>query len=168
MSDKKFEESDRDFEAIYDAVTSTSQGRWFLREYGRRNRHSDTLSILDAIEKLSAQASETKATIDTTLSSHVVEELGELMDVVTQFRHAQATIETDTFKERIADFIDQFEFHLLRTRDFLGVADAMPPQGNAGETKSGILDSLPPELADEAALVEGFEDSTLALKSGTS
>ncbi len=44
--------SETDFEAIAAAVQETERGRWFLDEYARRNRHSDTRQVLDAIEKL--------------------------------------------------------------------------------------------------------------------
>lgn len=40
------------YEQIEAAVMETSRGRWFLAEYARRNRHAETLAILDAIEKL--------------------------------------------------------------------------------------------------------------------
>lgn len=44
--------SETDFEAIAAAVQETERGRWFLDEYARRNRHSDTRQVLEAIEKL--------------------------------------------------------------------------------------------------------------------
>ena len=44
--------SEADFEAIAAAVNETERGRWFLTEYARRNRHSDTRQVLEAIEKL--------------------------------------------------------------------------------------------------------------------
>ena len=44
--------SEADFEAIAAAVNETERGRWFLTEYGRRNRHADTMQVLEAIEKL--------------------------------------------------------------------------------------------------------------------
>lgn len=41
-----------DYRAIEAAVMETDRGRWFLSEYARRNRASDTSSILDALSKL--------------------------------------------------------------------------------------------------------------------
>ena len=43
---------DSDFAAIEAAVMETARGRWFLREYARRNRHADTKVILDAVNRL--------------------------------------------------------------------------------------------------------------------
>lgn len=55
--------SEADFEAIAAAVNETERGRWFLHEYARRNRHSDTQKVLEAIEKLERSlASRTETT----------------------------------------------------------------------------------------------------------
>jgi chemotaxis regulatin CheY-phosphate phosphatase CheZ len=40
------------YEQIEAAVMETHRGRWFLGEYARRHRHSDTMMVLEAIEKL--------------------------------------------------------------------------------------------------------------------
>ena len=40
------------YEQIEAAVMETSRGRWFLNEYARRNRHAETVVVLDAIERL--------------------------------------------------------------------------------------------------------------------
>lgn len=44
--------SEADYEAIADAVMETERGRWFLKEYARRNRNTDTQTVLDALERL--------------------------------------------------------------------------------------------------------------------
>ncbi len=44
--------SDADYEAIAAAVMETARGRWFLTEFTRRNRHTDTKLVLQAIERL--------------------------------------------------------------------------------------------------------------------
>jgi hypothetical protein len=41
-----------DFEAIEAAVMETSRGRWFLREFARRNRRADTRLLLKALGQL--------------------------------------------------------------------------------------------------------------------
>ncbi|MCA0399591.1 MAG: protein phosphatase CheZ [Proteobacteria bacterium] len=40
------------YEQIEAAVMETNRGRWFLAEYARRNRQADTVSVLDAIDRL--------------------------------------------------------------------------------------------------------------------
>jgi len=46
--------SEADYDLIEAAVMETGRGRWFLAEYARRNRHSDTMMLLGAIERLEA------------------------------------------------------------------------------------------------------------------
>lgn len=43
-----------DYEAIEAAVTETVRGRWFLSEFARRNRLSETRQVLDAIGRVEA------------------------------------------------------------------------------------------------------------------
>ncbi|MBV6657126.1 MAG: protein phosphatase CheZ [Devosiaceae bacterium] len=47
--------SEADYEAIADAVMETERGRWFLKEYARRNRHSDTEVVLDALGRMQSR-----------------------------------------------------------------------------------------------------------------
>jgi chemotaxis regulatin CheY-phosphate phosphatase CheZ len=43
---------DAAYEQIAAAVMETERGRWFLAEYAKRNRHADTETLLEAIDKL--------------------------------------------------------------------------------------------------------------------
>lgn len=44
--------SEEDYRAIEEAVMETARGRWFLMEFAKRNRVSDTVRVVDAIESL--------------------------------------------------------------------------------------------------------------------
>ncbi|MBM1170667.1 hypothetical protein [Microvirga arabica] len=44
--------SDLDFDTIEAAVMETARGRWFLKEYARRNRNADTQAVLEALYRL--------------------------------------------------------------------------------------------------------------------
>jgi hypothetical protein len=44
--------SEPEYEAIESAVMETERGRWFLKEYFRRNRNADTNVLLEAIARL--------------------------------------------------------------------------------------------------------------------
>ncbi|PZU91733.1 MAG: hypothetical protein DI527_11525 [Chelatococcus sp.] len=44
--------SENDYEAIELAVMETARGRWFMKEYARRNRQSDTNQLLNAIGRI--------------------------------------------------------------------------------------------------------------------
>lgn len=62
------------FEQIEAAVKETSRGRWFLEEYARRHRHSDTLAVVGAIESLARRMSERPiAPSDNSLHSDILE-----------------------------------------------------------------------------------------------
>jgi hypothetical protein len=43
---------DLDFDTIEAAVMETARGRWFLKEYARRNRNADTQLVLEAVDRL--------------------------------------------------------------------------------------------------------------------
>src|SRR6476661_3861762 len=55
--------SEEDYAAIAEAFMETSRGRWFLTEYAKRNRNTDTRMVLDAVarieQSLAAQREET-------------------------------------------------------------------------------------------------------------
>jgi hypothetical protein len=44
--------SEEDYEAIREAFMETARGRWFLDEYAKRNRNSDTSMVLDAVARI--------------------------------------------------------------------------------------------------------------------
>lgn len=44
--------NDTDYDAICDAFMETSRGRWFLREYTKRNRNADTQMVLQAVSRI--------------------------------------------------------------------------------------------------------------------
>jgi hypothetical protein len=43
-----------DYDAIREAFMETARGRWFLGEYGKRNRNADTSMVLDAVARIEA------------------------------------------------------------------------------------------------------------------
>ena len=56
--------AEQDYDAIQAAVMETSRGRWFLAEYARRNRNSDTTVLLDAIKKLERAIEQPAASLE--------------------------------------------------------------------------------------------------------
>src|SRR6476661_1558554 len=44
--------SEKDYEAIAAAVMETARGRWFMAEFAKRNRQSDTAQVLSAVQRL--------------------------------------------------------------------------------------------------------------------
>src|SRR5580704_6368647 len=43
---------EEDYNAISEAFMETSRGRWFLGEYAKRNRNTDTKMVLDAVARI--------------------------------------------------------------------------------------------------------------------
>lgn len=58
--DTKVTFGDLDFDTIEAAVMETARGRWFLKEYARRNRNADTQAVLEAVERLKEQPLDAK------------------------------------------------------------------------------------------------------------
>src|SRR3974390_3374917 len=52
--------SEEDYEAIREAFMETARGRWFLDEYGKRNRNADTSVVLDAVARIEQTLAEQK------------------------------------------------------------------------------------------------------------
>ncbi len=46
--------ADADYDALCEALKASARGRWFLEEYAKRNRNSDTGLVLDAIAHVEA------------------------------------------------------------------------------------------------------------------
>src|ERR1700754_3541373 len=44
--------SEADYHAISEAFMETARGRWFLKEYARRNRNTDTAMVLEAVSRI--------------------------------------------------------------------------------------------------------------------
>ncbi len=159
MPSPKINETDRDFDTIFEAVSATDQGRWFLEELTRRNRNADTSTILDALQALSAENNATLSEVSQAIPPHLAEELGDMSDAIVRFRHTAQQADAQTIADQVPEFLDDLEHHILRSLDFLGVTDAQLGAAPASD-RSDILSKLPPELADEAALIDGFEEAS--------
>lgn len=82
-----------DYEAIAGAVMETERGRWFLQEYAKRNRNTDTQTVLTAIEKLEKRinddASAPKEATSVALLSH---DLIDLVGAISQVKKEVAEL----------------------------------------------------------------------------
>ncbi len=82
--------SDADYELIAAAVLETARGRWFLAEHARRNRHSDTKLVLEAIEKLERAFAHRPEMPDT---DRVRVDLVEMMNAITRTKAEIASMQ---------------------------------------------------------------------------
>lgn len=84
--------SETDFEAIAAAVQETERGRWFLDEYARRNRHSDTKQVLEAIKKLQHSLS---ARTESTHEDSIRLTIADMSDAIARTKAEIAAIRPD-------------------------------------------------------------------------
>ncbi len=63
--------SEADYTAIEAAVMETARGRWFLAEFARRNRNSDTQLVLDAIARLESALDVERAAMQSAPSTSI-------------------------------------------------------------------------------------------------
>jgi hypothetical protein len=86
--------TEADYEAICGAFMETARGRWFLGEYGKRNRNADTRMVLDAIARIEVTLASQKAAARPSLS----ELLPAITDLIadTQQRIVDTLPRTDT------------------------------------------------------------------------
>lgn len=74
---------EEDYETIEAAVMETGRGRWFLGEYARRNRSSDTHIVLDAVAKLETALSK-KLSAPAAAPSHASPDIEDMSEAVTR------------------------------------------------------------------------------------
>lgn len=82
-----------DYDAIEAAVMETARGRWFLSEYARRNRHSDTTTLLRALDRIEQAMTRDKPGHDTT---RLRRELLDMSDVIARARRDVAMSVAET------------------------------------------------------------------------
>jgi hypothetical protein len=90
------------YDAIYAAVVSTVEGRWFLAQYASRNRNTDTAVVLAAIDRLEAEMGRERAAPPAVTApdpppgpdiARLRRDLGELADALMYARSDIAAIE---------------------------------------------------------------------------
>jgi hypothetical protein len=77
--------SEPEYEAIEAAVMETERGRWFLKEYFRRNRNADTNLLLEAITRLEHRVEATKQPLSEPFNHG-------LLDMAKTIEHTKSTI----------------------------------------------------------------------------
>lgn len=109
---------DEDYEAIEAAVMETARGRWFLQEYARRNRNSDTKMLLGAIKRvedaLSAQLLAQKET------ETMRAELVEMGTAIAKTRKEIAALKPEGSESGIFSATDELESIVKHTEKATG------------------------------------------------
>ncbi len=82
--DAKTEPDTTEYGIIESAVSETARGRWFLKEYARRNRYADTQILLEAINKLYERTGSPDTGMDT---GRIRLEIKDMLGAIDAMRH---------------------------------------------------------------------------------
>jgi chemotaxis regulatin CheY-phosphate phosphatase CheZ len=82
-----------DYEAIEGAVMETARGRWFLAEYARRNRNSDTDAILGTLERIEKQIRRDRAVPDI---DRIRLDLADMAEAISRTKQEISQMKLDT------------------------------------------------------------------------
>jgi hypothetical protein len=72
--------SETDYHAISEAFMETSRGRWFLKEYARRNRNTDTAMVLEAVSRIESTIAAQKQQPPATGLADAMETISAIID----------------------------------------------------------------------------------------
>jgi hypothetical protein len=97
ISARATQPSEADYDAIQEAFMETSRGRWFLGEYAKRNRNSDTKMVLDAVARIEETISASRKPVRDPL---VDEALAALRAALTEARDAANAAVSDLALDR--------------------------------------------------------------------
>ena len=147
--------SEEDYEAISQAFMETSRGRWFLGEYARRNRNTDTTMVLDAVARIEQNLA---AQRDHVSDSGLAEALAAIRSAVDHARASAAAALDDLALEAAltpvrkgARVIREISWRLREIGSDGRICDLIDSQLTAIETGCGELLSAGTQTALSAA-----------------
>lgn len=90
--------SEEDYASIEAAVMETARGRWFLQEYAKRNRSSDTDEVLGAIRKLEFAMTQERSSGDV---DRIRFDLADMATAIARTKMEIASIKPDQGADKI-------------------------------------------------------------------
>jgi len=156
--------AEEDYDAIHTAVMETVRGRWFLSEYARRNRNTDTTLVLSALDRIESAMRGERATQSIDRFRF---DLVEMAKAIARTKVEIAAIKPDTEHHgRIGEATEELDAIVqtteIATSDILAAAEqvqevawTMREQGIDG----GICDQLDGRATDIYTACE-FQDLT--------
>jgi len=164
--------SEQDYDAISEAFMETSRGRWFLGEYAKRNRNSDTRMVLDAVSRMEETLAAQKRPAPKT---GLNEALVSIRQAVEQAQTAAAAAtESVTVQENLAPvrkaarIIREISWRWREIGADARICDLLDSQVGAIEGACGQISSASPQEALSAAFdlirarIAQFDDSDAA------
>lgn len=153
-------DEEKEYRDIEAAVEETERGRWFLREFSRRNRAADTDRMIQAVEKLYRTARETAVSARFGFIYHDLHELKHSIDRArTDLAETNLNEDAIDAAKRAADVLETVK----RTEaDMQGAAERI--QQIADELRAeGTETDICDELSSHAAgiyMAASFQDFT--------
>jgi hypothetical protein len=146
---------EEDYDAISEAFMETSRGRWFLGEYAKRNRNSDTRMVLDAVSRIEQSLAAQK---QPELDSGLAEALAAISGAVVQAEAAAAAaIDNLALEEALAPVrkgarvIKEIAWRWREIGADGRICDLIDSQVSAIEGACGQISSADPKTALSAA-----------------
>ncbi|MBB3018306.1 hypothetical protein FHR70_001346 [Microvirga lupini] len=109
--------SDLDFDTIEAAVMETARGRWFLKEYARRNRNADTQAVLEALERLKDKPLDAGTVAP--LKAYLEDMAAAIRQTMEHVRSFPATEPADLSEEELQQAAEQRIRQMVRTLLYL-------------------------------------------------
>lgn len=103
-----------DYDAIEAAVMETARGRWFLTEYARRNRNSDTDQILTKLERLERTIRRDRAVPDI---DRIRLDLADMAEAISRTKQEIAQMKFETENGRFADASAELDAIVTQTEN---------------------------------------------------
>ena len=159
-----------DYVAIEEAVMETARGRWFLSEYARRNRATDTASVLEALGRLEQitgplerppEGSELIDTILTIIDDACAAPWQGISDRDTrapQLRPSQASKGATAAIRRTAEKIREVAFELRETAKLEIYANALDLYCADLANAASLQESATSRLAELSGLLMAIEN----------
>jgi hypothetical protein len=163
---------EEDYEAIREAFMETARGRWFLDEYARRNRNSDTRMVLDAVARIEETLAAQKQPPPPVVIDRLPAALTSIRNAVEKAEGAASTIfDGMRLEENLAPIrkgariIKEISWRWREIGADGRICDLIDSQVAAIETACGQLAETDPGVALRAAFeiirgeIEAFRDA---------
>lgn len=114
--------SSSDYEAIEAAVMETARGRWFLREYAKRNRNADTALVLEAVDRLKETVVEERTA---RAMGRIRADLQDMASAIRQTKHDFGTpvSDADSAERRIRRIVETLRYLEGRINAMIAICD---------------------------------------------
>ncbi|MCC0016832.1 MAG: chemotaxis protein [Rhodobiaceae bacterium] len=99
--------SEDEYSAIEAAVMETARGRWFLAEYTRRNRNSDTKLVLDAVTRLESSLKSQPASANAAADIRL--DLIDMAEAISRTRQEIRSLQGEEEADRFGDASEELD-----------------------------------------------------------